>query len=1134
MGAVISSGTATVSSGVLAFQPNVMNSGTLEVKSGGIVSSARIHDGGKERVSRGAWDYDAMVCSGGSLYVYNAVVSNPTVYSSSFLSVYAGIASNASIGAGGSMYLSGWLSSGTGIYAYASNTLLYSGGEMYIHQYASAYDTMLRSGVVYISSGGGMIRGTVGGPSAPLGGYATVFVSSGGTAGGLDVEEGGVVRAAFGGLVRSATVHSGGSVTASSGGSLTSTYMSGGIVSLKPGGQATSTTMAPGGMYVSSAAACYATKISGGALYVLSGAVASSTILSSGAIDVYGRVFSGTYSGGNVVISGGSSISDELLGGYMIIKDMVVSGISERGYVERLTVKGSAVAFLSSGCSLNSADIYSGGELDVRSGGTAGRINVLRGGKMYVNAGIHTSGNIYGSETVYSNGVASIVNVLRGGVLSARDNGVLSNCTVSSGGTIYIGSGGSAVDCDVLSSGNICVVKGSATFSKPYLVDVYVSSGSLRIAGGTVWNAELNEGYLTLSSGAYLSSGSVLAGTMNLSSGASTGAVKVDGFGSASSGDYPRLTVHFGAKTSGGSIGGSQASLLVSSGGSAYGMTIANKAKTTVYGFLENSLVSAGGIVNVSSGATADGTEIGYGGILSISKGAYAAATQIKSGGEMTISGGSAYVVNISSGGRMTLSSATVSNCNVKKGGSAIIGSSSYVHGIVSAGGTLCCSGGMVVDRLNVESGGKFTGSINLSGTSSGVLNIYDGILDFDISQIDYLANYALIRDFAKVFVRSETVYTLTVGNTQKQTVYKLADNISEFNKSISVVNTWGTNLGTLTVGGRTRIGDLDYSLKNDHDMLYVTVEAAAPAGSAKSDIDGNGISDVMFVWTGNNYAHGYWMNGTNTWQSANSNHPAEWENLGCHDMTGNGKADSVLFGNVTSEAGIKGAYIGFYTDAIDNPDGSTWQNIGYLTNEDDIQWNNKVGNLTGNEAGVNSIIWYAPELYALGVWKDGKEDWATLSGDFGGDAWKLAGCGDFDGDGKDSVLMSGNNGQYFYAVGLDGTAASLGSTNWSGWEVRAIGDFAGDKKDDIVLFHKATGSMVMCANGNVDSYTSLAQLDANDWFVVGAGDYNGDAKDDLLVRQYSTGMLGYYSAGSTSNWVELGRGVDMNWTVIV
>ena len=43
----------------------------------------------------------------------------------------------------------------------------------------------------------------------------------------------------------------------------------------------------------------------------------------------------------------------------------------------------------------------------------------------------------------------------------------------------------------------------------------------------------------------------------------------------------------------------------------------------------------------------------------------------------------------------------------------------------------------------------------------------------------------------------------------------------------------------------------------------------------------------------------------------------------------------------------------------------------------------------------------------------------------------------------------------------------------------------------------------------------------------------NNDQKDDLLVRQYSTGMLGYYSSGDMAQWVELGRGVDMQWTVI-
>ena len=382
-----------------------------------------------------------------------------------------------------------------------------------------------------------------------------------------------------------------------------------------------------------------------------------------------------------------------------------------------------------------------------------------------------------------------------------------------------------------------------------------------------------------------------------------------------------------------------------------------------------------------------------------------------------------------------------------------------------------------------------------------------------------------------RAFTTGDAAYTLTVATPVTGT-YLLADNAAGFNSDVVFGDV------TLKVGAEAAvIGDFTYALAitDNNDLALVIADKPTPPPPAtyfaKSDIDGNGISDVMFVWTGNNYQHGFWMNGTSTWQSAGSNHPADWENLGCYDMNTNGKADSVMVGNV-EVSGVKGAYIGFYLDAIDNPDGSTWQNIGYLNNADDIAWQNTVGNLTGNE-GANSIVWYAPELYALGAWTDGTDSWITVSSSFGGSDWTLVGCGDFDGDGKDSVLMSGLNGQYFYSVGIDGTATSLGSANWSGWEVRAIGDFSGDGKDDLVLFHLETGSMVMCADGSVDSFVSLAQLDAQDWFVVGAGDYNGDRKDDLLVRQYSTGMLGYYDSGDTARWVELGRGVDMDWTVI-
>ena len=268
-------------------------------------------------------------------------------------------------------------------------------------------------------------------------------------------------------------------------------------------------------------------------------------------------------------------------------------------------------------------------------------------------------------------------------------------------------------------------------------------------------------------------------------------------------------------------------------------------------------------------------------------------------------------------------------------------------------------------------------------------------------------------------------------------------------------------------------------------------------------------------------------MNGTSSWQGQALPHSADWTVIGTYDMNGDGNADLVMSGAATI-VDMKGTYIGYYDGSVDTDE--NWHTIGFLNNSS--EWVTTVGDLTGS-IGKNSIVWYSPEYYALGIWKDGQEDWVSLSSSFGGDAWTLAGCGDFNGDGKDAILMSLNNGAQFYTVDITGKTLAIGSANWSGWEVGAIGDFAADGKDDILLFHQETGSLVLLNNGNSDNYKSLGQLDLNDWFVVGAGDYNGDHKDDLLVRQNSTGMLGYYSAGNIRMWRELGRGVDTSWTVI-
>ena len=556
----------------------------------------------------------------------------------------------------------------------------------------------------------------------------------------------------------------------------------------------------------------------------------------------------------------------------------------------------------------------------------------------------------------------------------------------------------------------------------------------------------------------------------------------------------------------------------------------------------KNNVAEAGILVLKSGTSVVSGTK-------TVSGGKSTSDTYVQGGGTLNLSNGRAYDTILRGRITSTSSDGTVwfytGKANVKYGG-VLSGTDIYDYGeaIITSGGTAVDtrlyasgrtsvgSGGIASDttlasgaKIEVYSGGKVTGIFHAESGASATF--YDGsILDFNLSAV---SPGAAVRAILPTKQSGVPLYTLTVAGSQKNGRYKLAENAAGFNQTISVRNTSGKSLGTLTVGSSTYIGGVKYALSLSDGLLSVQVGDAA-VSAPRGDRDGSGKSDVMFVWTGNNYIHGYWMNGTSTWWSANATSvSADWENLGSYDMSGDGKADAVMVGNVTV-GGVKGAYIGYYQNGND---ASGWVNIGYLNNAQNVKWKNTVGNLTGNASGANSIVWYAPDLYALGAWTDGTDSWKTISGSFGGSGWTLVGCGDFSGSGKDSVLMTYNNGQLFYAVGIDGTSKSLGNANWSGWEVRAIADFAGDGMDDIVLFNKTYGTMVMLANGNPDNYKTIGQLDPKDWFVAGAGDYNGDGKDDLLVRQYSTGMLGYYSAGNTSSWVEMGRGVGMEWTVI-
>ena len=1012
---------------------------------------------------------DHYITYGGAVIVY----SGGTAYGGTYLETGCGYVYAGGIASSPDIRDSSWfvVSSGGKVY----NADIFSRGVMDVRSSGFAYRTTVSGGEMrvehYASTtfvySGGLVR--VGSGATLLDTYVNragaVIVSSGGTAQTTDI------------FTASATIYgkayynhiSGGGMSIMSGGYANTNEVINGDLYVSNGGTVTSSLISSGGsMNVSKGGFASKTTIfKYGTAYI--GGTASGTVLSGGSMDLFGSSYNGVYSAGIVSIGYGGYSYNEV---FSNTRTYVLGSGSASGVVYGGT--------LGSGCSV----IIDGGRF---------------GGKTISNAFINVTTG-YADVSALNGAVATI----KGGVFNAYAGGVMTSAVISgygsSKGKMYVMSGAIVKDVNVSANAHLGImIGGSVTYAS-----AGPSSGS-------------NSASIGVSSGGRLGSVLVYGGMLDIGSGGSvTSAIFSSGGKAHVSG------------TIGTALVGSGCPVQVSSGGA-----------------INSALINEGGRINVNGGKLYDAT-VAYKGILSIASGGTASggtirgsalvnATGFMSGGTVS-SGGQLYISGSGSAmGTLIASSgyAVIHNSGVLFGGSASSGGLiSVLSGgnaglcIISSGGTIKCSAGANVTFSLIEKGGKITGAYNCSSLvfSSG------GIADFDISGRAAGNASAFVSELGEAMSQS-AVFTLSIFGGQPNGKYKLASGAAGFDKTITVKN-WdtGATLGTLKVGQTTKIGGVNYKLELDSDsVLSVTVGAAAPASSAKGDVDGNGVSDVLFQYSGGDYQLGYWMNGTNEWRGQGLAKPAEWEVLGSYDMNNNGKADSVLVGNV-EVGGVKGAYIGYYLDSVDAD--ANWQNIGYLTNAEDIVWKNKVGNLTGN-AGMNSIVWYAPEAYSLGAWTDGTTHWVSLSESFGGGAWKLVGCGDFNGDGKDSVVMSYSNGQMFYAVGIDGVPASLGSANWSGWEIRAIGDFAGDGKDDLVLFHNDTGAMVMCANGYVDSYVSIGQLDKKDWFVVGAGDYNGDAKDDMLVRQYSTGMLGYYVSGDTSKWVELGRGVDMNWTVI-
>jgi len=139
---------------------------------------------------------------------------------------------------------------------------------------------------------------------------------------------------------------------------------------------------------------------------------------------------------------------------------------------------------------------------------------------------------------------------------------------------------------------------------------------------------------------------------------------------------------------------------------------------------------------------------------------------------------------------------------------------------------------------------------------------------------------------------------------------------------------------------------------------------------------------------------------------------------------------------------------------------------------------------------------------------------------------WSLNATGDFNGDKKADLLLHDSTSGAFRTVTLDGSTIlddtiPFGLDPSFGLLPNGTGDFDGNGRDEIVVYDPTTGVVVFIfldATGALSTFEFVTQVDiAGNWELDRMGDYSGDGRTDLLLYNTVTGATQYLEMnGST------------------
>ncbi|MBV9978310.1 MAG: VCBS repeat-containing protein [Hyphomicrobiales bacterium] len=799
---------------------------------------------------------------------------------------------------------------------------------------------------------------------------------------------------------------------------------------------------------------------------------------------------SGTISGTTAILSNGGNITNNQGG--------TLSGLGTSG------TGGAGVYIVSaSGSVTNAGNISAPG-----TGGAA--VDLGAGGNLTNEATGTLTGNGFGAFVTGSAGA-----VTNSGSIAGADG-----VTLAKGGNVNNGTGGriTGVNIGVYTEfGSLGSVtnNGSITASGTAGTGVDLGGGGsvANNAGGTISGGTASGGNGIFASG----------GPASIANGGSISGFH--GVGLAAGGSV--------TNDSGGSISGQSAGVQIT--GSAGAVFNGGQIGATGTGGAAVDL-EAGGVVTNNAGASLSGASFGV--------------FVTGSGGTVTNAGtisGATYAVDFAASGTNRLivdpgavftskAFANASGTNtleLASGTSSItgIGSGTFTNFqtlAVDAGGTWTLTGtnaaSNVLDSGTLVLAGAFTGLIQLQAQST----LEVAAPATTSTQIDFVGESRLIVDNPSTFGTNVGTPSYTGPQIQNFANGDQID-LKTFSSS-GVTFNFNATTGLLQVAnGASQAASLDFQTSS----LAGTNFRATSDGSGGTLITNGpginaGLSDVFWRNSIDNTLAHWTLNGAqiaSNQQVTLGGNPAtpdaSWNVVGIGDFNGDQNAD-LLWRNANGSV-IDWTMNGAQIASIQNV------TLGGAPATPDASWNVAgIGDFNGD--GKSDILWQNTNGSLIDWTMNGSQITAAQNVTLGGTpvtpdaSWRIAGIGDFNGDGKSDILWRNANGSLLdwtmngsqiaadQSITLNGSPVAPDAS----WKVVGIGDFNGDGKSDI-LWQNANGSLIdWTMNGSQIAASQAVTLGGNpvspdsSWQIAQIADFNGDGKSDLLWRN---------SSGSLEEW---------------